>query len=85
MKAIGIVWSMLWRATLLAPVFLVFLAAVVATGLFCFFGPGWIVAMAWAGEWMWAGAGLAGWIGSVALWRWKRFCRLLDSTLKTEN
>ncbi len=78
MKAVEIGWSMLWRATLLAPVFVVFLAVVVTTGFFRFLGPVWIAMMAFAGEWMWAVAGLAGWIGSVALWRWKRFRGILD-------
>ncbi len=78
MKAVGIGWSMLWRATLLGPVFLVFQVVVVATGIFRFAGPVWIATMVLGGEWRWTGFGLAGWIGSVGLWRWRRFRGMLE-------
>ncbi len=77
-EPLRLAWSMLWRATLLAPLCFVLGSLALATWLFRFVGPVWLGAMALAGQWTWAGAGLLGWVGSLALWRWERLRRMLE-------
>jgi hypothetical protein len=79
-SALQIFWSLLWRATVFAPLFLVFQAIVISSGLGRFFLPVAIGFAAYAGQWERAGVFFAAWIVSVLLWRWKAFRALLEAS-----
>ena len=78
MQEFSAVWSLLWRATLFAPVFLIFYIVVVATWISRFFLPI-PFAIAWYTEdWHIAAAYAAAWTISILLWRSARFRGLLE-------
>lgn len=78
MQGLGTVWSLLWRATLFAPVFLIFHLIVVATWFSRFFIPLPFAITCYTGDWHAATAYAAVWIFSFFLWRSARFRDLFE-------
>ena len=66
-------WSLLWRATLFAPVAIVLLAVFLAAWLGLFLLPVGMIYFLWQQEWFIALLLLAGWSLLFLLTRWKRF------------
>ena len=74
----SIFWSLVWRATVLAPVCFVFQAVVIASWGARFFLPVLIGITAFSEDWISFTTYLAGWLLSIALWRWKAFRKLME-------
>jgi len=73
-----IAWALVWRSTLLAPVFLVLYALGVATWFARFLFPPLILLSAWARDGALVGILGTTWILAMALWRWSRFRALWE-------
>jgi hypothetical protein len=78
MRGIGTVWSLLWRATLFAPVFLLFYIIVVSTWFSRFFLPLPFAITCYTDDWHAASVYAAASIFSFFLWRSPRFRELLE-------
>lgn len=73
MKPLAIIWALVWRATLLAPVVLVWFALAFASWLARFFLPILIGIAVYCRDWEMTAVYVSLWIVSVALWCSKRF------------
>jgi hypothetical protein len=78
MSSLAILLSLLWRATLFAPVFLIFYIVVVATWISRFFLPLPFAIACYTEDWHIASAYAAAWTFSFILWRSARFRGLLE-------
>ncbi|MDA7921141.1 hypothetical protein N9B73_05235 [Verrucomicrobiales bacterium] len=76
---LSIFWSMLRRATVLAPLFVVFQVLVAASWAARFFFPFFICLSGLSGDWIAFAAYFFAWLLSVALWRWNTFRNLLET------
>ena len=73
-----IIWSMIWRATLLAPVCFVFQVFAIASWLGRYFLPVLVGIAALSGDWVFFFVYLFLSVFSFALWRWKPFLKLME-------
>ena len=73
-----ICWSMIWRATILAPLCFFFQVIVVASWIARFFLPVLICIAAFFEDWMFLAVYLFAWILSIALWRWQTFRNMME-------
>ncbi len=71
-----IAWALIWRSTLLAPIFLIFYVIAIASWIGRFYLPVLIIISVWVHDWPFIGIYGVSWVLSLALWRWRRF-RLL--------
>ena len=68
-----ILWALIWRATLFAPILLIFSVLFIASWIARFFLPVLILISAWSHDWALVATYGTAWILSVALCRWSRF------------
>lgn len=79
MEILATMWNLLWRSTLLMPIFIVFMAIMIGAGLAQFVLPFFAGLCAWFGLWVEAGLYTGFWILSVLLWRIDRLRSLMES------
>ena len=72
-------WSLMWRATIFMPIFLVFTTVMITVVLVQFLLPLLIGLCAWFGLWTDAGIYFGIWLLSVFLWRNQRLRALMES------
>ncbi len=77
-KPAQITWALIWRATLFAPVLLVFTLFYIGSWIARFFLPVLILISLWVHDWLFSGIYAAGWILSVLLWQWKLYRNLWE-------
>lgn len=76
-KHLGVAWSLLWRATVLGPVFFVLSIGVIVSWMGLFFFPVLVGLNIYVRDWPVAAVFLGAWIFSVWLWRSRWFHKLL--------
>jgi hypothetical protein len=77
-EPVQIMWSLIWRATILAPILLILSVLFIASWIARFFLPVLILISAWVQDWGFVALYGGAWIISVALWRWNRFRSLWE-------